>query len=364
MKCSQCSKVIPDGFTDCPWCGAAASSKVVAAPASAIAAKPASPGFSAALAWVASLLCFVVIVFLNYVAMARQFGAVSLENSGYFIGRCLGAYLLPGIAVFLYYKIRDRNPSNSTKLFTISTGASLLSLIALAGMHSAAPAIAAPTGPRVTVNAARDSSPPPAPSSPPTKWDAALRSIYTDIRAFNEQHVSEVTKVDSTSVPVYTPESFRDAATIQQILSQLHARLAVAEKFSSLEPILNKMLGYIQSVDTTEAEKKNFLEGFKSSARKSLGAHKVAADLEHDYLTASLGLYQFALSKQGGYSLREGNLIFRTKELAAEFNRKLYNAQRLRVQFFQSFRAYQNQQNAALAQIGLKPSDAAASPTK
>jgi hypothetical protein len=357
MKCSQCSKVIPDGFTDCPWCGAAASSSAAATPPSGIPAKSVLHGGNAAPAWSASLLGFAAVVFLNYLATARQFGEVTLENSGYFLGRCLGAYLLPAIAAFAYYKLREKNPSTSTKLFTISTGGSLLSLIALAGMHPAAPVTAAPAAPRAAVNAARDSSPPPAPSSPPTKWDAALRSIYTDIRAFNEQHVSEVSKIDSISVPVYTPESFRDAATIQQILSQLHARLAVAEKFSSLEPVLNKMPDYIQSVDATEAGKKSFLEDFQSSVRKSLGAHKVAADLEHDYLTASLGLYQFALAKQGAYSLREGNLIFRTKELGGEFNRKLYNAQRLRVQFFQSFQAYKNQQNAALAQIGLRPSD-------
>jgi hypothetical protein len=122
------------------------------------------------------------------------------------------------------------------------------------------------------------------------------------------------------------------------------------------------MPAYVHSVDASEGEKKEFLEGFESSARKGLGGRKVVTDLEHDWLTASIGLYQFTLSKQGTYALRDGNLIFKSKGSAEEFNRKLMNAQRLRAQFYQAYRASQNQQEAALAKFGLKPTDVGASP--
>jgi hypothetical protein len=124
------------------------------------------------------------------------------------------------------------------------------------------------------------------------------------MRSFNEQYLSEVSKLESAALPVYTPESFRDVATIHQILSQLRARLAIAEKFASLEPVLKKVPAYVQSVDASEEDKKKFLEGFESSIRKGLGARKVVTDIEHDWLTASIGLYEFTLSKQGAYTLR------------------------------------------------------------
>jgi len=95
----------------------------------------------------------------------------------------------------------------------------------------------------------------------------------------------------------------------------------------------------------------------ESSARKGLGARKVVTDLEHDWLTASIDLYKFTLSKQGAYSLRDGRLVFRSNGAPAEFNRRLQNAQRLRFEFLQAYRAVQNQQNAALAQLGLSRSD-------
>lgn len=72
------------------------------------------------------------------------------------------------------------------------------------------------------------------------KWNAPGRALLKDLVSFNQQYVSEVAKLDLTAKPLYTPESFRDAATARQMIDQLHARLAVAEKYANLDPVLAK----------------------------------------------------------------------------------------------------------------------------
>ena len=56
-----------------------------------------------AMSIVSSALLFVV---LNYFAMVRSAGALTLANSGYFLGRCAGALLVGALIVLAYRKIR------------------------------------------------------------------------------------------------------------------------------------------------------------------------------------------------------------------------------------------------------------------
>jgi hypothetical protein len=67
----------------------------------------------------------------------------------------------------------------------------------------------------------------------------------------------------------YTPESFRDAATIQGTLEELRSRLAVADKYGDLDVVFVKMKQYAVSVDGSEKERQEFLEGFESSLPKA-----------------------------------------------------------------------------------------------
>jgi hypothetical protein len=314
------------------------------------------------LAWISSLFSLPLAAFAAYAATLRVYGVVSLENSGHAIGGFLGPYVVSAIGVFVYYWIRRKKPHFSSKLLGISGGASLFAILSLSNSLPASRAGVDPRAERNVADLAHDSAVPASRSIPATKWNPAIRAFFTDLRSFDEHYLSEVGQFHRASLPVYTLESFRDAATIQQILSQLHARLAVAEKFSSVEPLLNKIPAYVQSVDASEEEKEEFLEGFESSARQNLASRKIVTDIEHDWLTTSIGLYEFTLSKQGAYSLRDGNLIFKSNGAAVEFNRKLQNAQRLRAEFYQAYRALRNQQAAALAQFGLKPSDLGTSP--
>jgi len=309
------------------------------------------------LAWISSLLSLPLVAFAAYAAMLKMYGVASLVNSGFAIGSFLGPYVVSAIGVFAYHWIRKKRPHYSSKLLAISCGASLFAILSLSNSLQALRTGVDLRAARNAAGSARDSVAPASRSVPATKWDTAIRAYFNDLRSFDEHYVSEVGQSENSSLPVYTPESFRDAATIQQILSQLHARMAVAEKFNSVEPLLNKIQASVQSVDASEAEKKEFLGSFESSARKNLASRKIVKDIERDWLNASIGLYEFTLSKQGAYSLRDGNLIFKSNGAAVEFNRKLQNARRLQAEFYQAYRAAQNQLATSMAQYGLQPSD-------
>jgi hypothetical protein len=323
----------------------------------------ASAGLNVVLAWISSVLSVPLVTFATYAATLKRLGAITLENSGFTIGGFVGPYLVSAIVVFTFFWVRKGNPHYSSKLLGVAGGASLFAILSLIGSMSS-PAGIDPPATRTVTNPVGGSRQPVARSVPASKWDPAIRSFFTDLHAFDEKYLLEVGQFDNSSLPVYTPESFRDAATIQQILLQLRARMAVAEKFNSIEALFSKMPDHVTSIEASDEEKRAFLEHFDASTRKDLGARKVVTDIEHDWLTTSIGLYEFTLSKQAGYVLRDGNLIFKSNATAGEFNRKAQNAQRLRAQFYQAYHAGQNQLAMIMAQYGLQPSDFDQSPRR
>jgi hypothetical protein len=292
----------------------------------------------------------------------RNFGSVNAANSGYFIGRCVGAYLLSGLVVFGYYYIFEKKVHVSTKVFLISDVAVVLALVSMLAARPTFPGL-----PHKALEVLRKNTPPAnMPKDPledeaaahvPTKWDPAIHSLAADIRAFNDRYVSEVSKSETASLPMYMPESFRDAPTIQEILAQLRARKAIADRFTTLQPAFDKMPEHVESIDATASEKEEFLRGFDASAKKCMSVHKIVSALEQDWLTAAIGLYEFGLSKQGEYTLHEGTLTFKSKAASTDFNRKMQNARRLFVEFHQAFGALRRQEVATLVQYGVHPSE-------
>lgn len=353
MNCRICAKVIPDGFVDCPWCGATGAT-LAASPFDSV--KSSHSGVGTILLSFASLGCFAGIVLLSYLATLREYGPWAKfrypQVSGSFIGRCLGAYILPALCVFLYYKIRRKSRGDAERFLIISGWALFSSLLAFAGTR---PRYRNPFGLPILPEAARTSSALPRRTVAPTKWDPAIRSFYSEVRSFNEQYMGEISKLDTSAMPLYTAESFTDAARIHQALSQLQARLDVARRFSKPETLLSKMPEYAGSIEADDTEKKDFLAGFDASARKDLQQHKAVSAAEQDWLQNSIVLYQFALAQQGAYSIREGRVVFQRKAAGADFDRKLEIARLSRLDFLRTYGRYVATQNSYLAQLGLPP---------
>jgi hypothetical protein len=355
MKCKGCSKVIPDGFTDCPWCGAVQA--VPAAASGAVSAHPAaSPGHDF-LIGMSILSSGVLFAALNYFAMMRDEGSLTLANSGYFLGRCAGSMILAAVLVFVYYKIRGQKPRAPVQLLVIFSVSSLLTLLVMA--NPAGHLLANPD--RATLRhygdmrKTADGTIPP--SAARTKWDPAMRSWLKDVIFRNQQYVSEISKLDETAKPLYTPESFRDSAMDQQMIDQLHARSLVADKYADLEPVFVKMKDYVAAVDASEKEKREFMAGYESTLPKTRAAHKALTDKEHAWLLASLDLYQFALAKAGSCVFQGGNLFFKQRGDSEVFNQKLSKARNLNAEFLRAYWDSRNKQQAMLAQMGLEDTE-------
>lgn len=353
MNCRQCSKVIPDGFIDCPWCGARGVT-LAGSPFDSV--KSSDPLVGTLLLSLASFACFAIIVLLNYFATVRVFGPWANykypQVSGYFMGRCFGSYILPALGVFLYYKIRRKSLEGAAQFLVISGWALLWTVVAFAGTSSR---FSNPFGLPPLHRSARISSAPPPRTVAPTKWDPAIRSYYEDVRSFNEQYVSAVSKLDSTALPLYTPDSFATPERVQQALAQLQARLEVAKNFASPEQLLSRMPEYVQAIEAGDDEKKTFLDGFTPSARSDLAQRKSVSENEQSWLQASIGVYRFALSQQRGYSVQEGRVVFKRKSAGSDFDRKLLLAQLGRAEFIRSYGRYIGAQNRYMAQFGLPP---------
>jgi hypothetical protein len=350
MKCLACSKNIPDGFADCPWCGATYGT--LPQPA-ATAAQPAEASRSMVPTWLASALSLPFCLFAAYVATVQKYGFFALSDSGFFIGAALGPYIVSAIVVLLYYLIRRKNPQYSAKLLAISCGASFFALLSLS-QHPGGPRARPESAEKRHIAELTGNSKPRA-NRPASVWDAPMLSLLADLRSFNDGYVSEVSQLDSAALPLYTPDSFRDAAVIQQMLTQLRSRLAVAEKYSSVQPILDKMKDYVAAVNASEEEKREFLEGFKSTAPKGLGPRDVAGAREREWLRTSMDLYTLMLSKQGAYAIDGRKIEFHQRGLAEQFNQRMAKAQVSRQQFLQAQGAFNDAQQAARAQLGFEP---------
>jgi hypothetical protein len=302
-------------------------------------------------------MSLVVVIFAAYEATMKRFGSVSLEHSAYFLGSCAGPYLFSAIIVLAFYKITDKKAADSTKLLAAFCAASLFAVVSLLNTNYSVRSM--PTKTDVASDTLALAPSPKkiqaVPSRAATPWDPAIISLYTDLQANNEAYVTAVSHLDVTSQTLYLPDSFRDAATIQKVLDQLHDRLSVADQFSSLAPVLAKMPDYIAAINASESDKRAFLATFMPAVQQSVAKRNVASAYEHDWLRTTIALYQFMLANQGAYTIsadgRTG--MFRSHATGADFDQRLRKSQQLKQQFLQANGAYLASQSAARAQMGM-----------
>jgi len=360
-SCSQCSKVIPDGFTDCPWCGAARQAPPPPPPRAAMPVQPAAASSHphGLLPWIGFALSLVVFCVLQYLDMQRTMGEVSLANSPYFIGRCAGRIIVAAIVVFLFDRIRHRSPSTPARLLAISSVAVVLTFVSLLGaafsssgdhpfnpLRGLAPSVKNPEPAHLD------------------KWGVAVRPFFVELVSHNRDYVEEVSKLDNDLQPLYSPASFRDAGSVQSILTALDRRLAVADKNADIQPLLAKMPGYIAGVDAPESEKQKFLAGFNESFAKGLASKNSVFALEHSWILSAIDLYQFALARGNSYTYSSGSVLFKNSADAVAFNKKLGDSRQRYAEFLRAYQASRKVQDTLLAQLGLQRSDTAPDPPK
>lgn len=358
MKCHNCSKDIPDGFADCPWCGesrqgipaASAQASVLPLPTGGLRSSSNVP-----LAWLSLCLSLVLVPGAAYAATMHKFGFLSWQDAGYFIGACTGPFLAAALIVFAYYALRHKTVSLVTKLLPISCGASLFALLTLLSASGSPRSLSDPALAPLSKRSANKVIPRVAHVATP--WDPAIISIYTDLKNSNAAYVAEVSRLDATAHPWLRPDSFRNAASIQMVLTELRARLAVAEKFTSPEPMLSKMKAYVAAVSASDDDKREFLAGFMPGIEQSVAHRTAASGYERDWLNACIATYEFMLANRAAYTIAADgqSATFRNAAALQTFKSRMQKAYELKAKFLQENASYLASQSAAREKVGMEP---------
>jgi hypothetical protein len=283
-------------------------------------------------------------------SISREKAANPLANPAYFRGEWMGTYFWAVIILIIFAVIRKMRVRSSVKFLIVAGPGLLFGLIILAKpsrhlahdpaqIQSLAQAIKNPGA--ATTN----------------KWDLALRPFYAELISRNRQHVDDVSKLDNDLQPLYSPASFRDAQSIQAMLTALDQRLAIADKYADIQPVFAKAPGYVAQVDATDREKREFLARFNESAPTNLTAKKSVSSLEHKWLLSAIDLYKFSLAHQSSYVYSSGSVTFKNSVNFAVFRVKMNSSRENYSQFLKAYTATRRAQDAFLAQAGLQRSD-------
>jgi len=309
---------------------------------------------AAVLAWLLSAACWYVIATTSLLVTVRKYGSLSAEAYGYLIGSLIGAFLLPLLGVTLYYRKRLPQAPVHRKVLVVSVLSLLLSVFALQGNHSLPVNLTSDRASRLAQEGAGL-----LPASPDQSiWDASVRSFFAEVKEHNSQYVAESGALDQSALTgMYSAESFRDRARMEKIMAELRATLAVDEKYSSIEPLIERMESRVRAVDAPKSAKEQFLEGFTSGSRKKLSERTEIIAKEKAWVQASIDLYEFTFAKKPSYFLRGEKLVFLNTDLASEFDLRMKKVETLRTDFLQAKENFDKSQKEGLAKLNLKPSD-------
>ena len=342
MNCQQCAKVIPDGFIDCPWCGNARRT-----PASILAASVPTDWLTAS-ALSLSMLC---LFGFSSLSISRDKAANPLASPAYFRGEWFGIFFWAIVILTIFAVIREKRVRSSVKFLAIVVPGFLLGLMSLS---KPTPHLKPdPAQLRHLGQVFKGSD-----VSQLNKWDLAIRPLYLELVSRNREYVDEVSKLDNALQPLYSPASFRDAKSVQAILDALELRLAIADKYADLKPLLEKVPVYVAKVDATDEQKQDYLAGFNESFAKGSTAKNSVFAMEHRWVVSAIDLYRYSVAHQNSYTYSSGRVVFKNDAQFAVFSDKLNHSREYYSQFLKAYAASRRAQNALLAQMGLQPSDA------
>jgi len=305
-------------------------------------------------AWTLSAACWYFIVMMNLIIIIRTYGHFSAETSVRFVVIILANSLLPLIGVFLYYRKRTPRPPIHRKVLLVSVFAMVFSSLPYRGSWLSPTSL---TKERIGILAKEGAGLLPV-SQDQSVWDSQARSFFADIADFSRRYHEEANQLDqSTLRGLYSAESFRDSKQMEKVLTQLHALLAVEEKYASMDPILKRNEARIRSMDAPDSAKDQFLMGVSSSAKETLANRSALYAKEEVWIRSSIDLYDFTLAKRASYSLRDGKLVFKDRTVMSEFNRRLKDALGRKADTLQAKENFEKLQKAGLREFNLQPSD-------
>jgi hypothetical protein len=353
MKCAECSKQIPDGFADCPWCGATPpsdSSARVQGMFESLTPKTVSLA-------ILSFGFLAMVLWLNYRKALVWAGTITAESAGYMIGGVLFSLLIGYLGLYLTKKMRGENLAPTSKAFVIMGVALLFSIYGLASeIYSSRiqnEDVNHHVGGLFKEAAGKDRA------STDENWiDTATRETLHDVLIMNQQYVGEMSTLDRSAMQnLYSADSYAGVAHMQKVVVQVKGSLAVDEKYASINPILKNLEARISAANAPETEKQHYLKGVRLGLQQSLGRRTELIHMEEEWAKSTIDLYQFLIAHTNDYSIQDKKLIIPDSRTRAEFSSLQTNAVSLRKEFLKMKKTMRESRDEKLSQLGLSSSD-------
>lgn len=348
MNCRLCAKIIPDGFADCPWCGAAGDTFLAAkSPNLWERAKP-------AILVIAGLLLWFSILRLNYLRALRWAGVMNAEASGYMMGGCLTSLLLGLLAMFVVAKIRGKKSAPPARFFGVSPVGFLISFLSFMGSLNAPLDKTHRDIAELLRQAAGNK-----PATPDANWsDGPMRDFFRELLDRNQQYIAEVHALDSSAIKnLYSTDSYAGKAHMEKVMSQLRAAHDVDQKYSSLEPVLKSLRDRVAAAHASEQDKRDFLKGMDEGLERLLKPRIELLRAEKLWMDSTLDLYGFMLAHSSDYSIQDTKLYFEDGAIRKQFTALQSKAVAAHKDFLKAKASFENARKDNMNQLGVSSSE-------
>jgi hypothetical protein len=305
-----------------------------------------------------TLLTWALLLGINYLRAIHWAGAMDAHAASYMIGGILTALLLAWLVIFLVDKARHKESSNAAKAFRIAYVAVFFSILAVNGSTRDSGAGGTGDVKREMGSLIKEAAGKQPQSADAHWWDGPSRDFFHDIIVMNQQYTAEVAKLDQSALKdLYSPGSYSRKKGMEKIVTQLQSALAVDEKYSSLDPLLQAVEKRVRAADAPEAEKEGFLKGLKESAAKTLAPRNETFRTEKNWMEATIDLYQFTVDHSAEYAVRGGKLYFQNAAAQEGFTSRQSKALALQEEFLKAQHGAEAVQKSVQSEFGVSPSD-------
>ena len=302
----------------------------------------------------AMLVSWAIVAFVSAAATVREYGQLSAESSGYFVGRIIGAFLVSLLGTWIYYRARNRRPTLAHRMAVVSAWAAFLSLFALAGEAGRTPVLNQAQMYEHVGDLVKQASGEAPVAQDQTWYDGPVRAFYVDIFAWNREYGKTVDIEHRVWLKrAYSPESYASRENIETTAEELRQILAVDEKYESIEPLLAAFETRVRAAKARQREKDGLIQGIREGSSKSFAARQETFRAEKAWLLATIELYRYMSAHLADYSVKANKLVFRVEGPREEFRTKQANAIALRDTAIKAKEQLDAAREESLSKIGI-----------
>jgi hypothetical protein len=144
---------------------------------------------------------------------------------------------------------------------------------------------------------------------------------------------------------------------MEKTVSQLHAAVAVDEKYASIDPFIKKLEAQVAIANASDKQKQDFLGGVKSGMGRSLEPRNELLRTEETWMKSTIDLYDFAIAHSSQYSIKGGKVYFRDDATREGFVSQQSKAVALHKDFLKAKEAFEQSRKNKMDQLGVSSSD-------